>query len=92
MHSIPPAEIFGVDGIVILIVAVLVLFGSTQIPKLAKSLGSARKEFKKGLDEGDSGSGGMTPVPQIAASTVVVPPGGSVSVNTAGDRLSGSPS
>lgn len=49
-----PAEIFGVDGIVILIVVVLVLFGSTQIPKLARSLGSAQKEFKKGIDEGSS--------------------------------------
>jgi sec-independent protein translocase protein TatA len=92
VHIITPGEIFGVDGIVILIVAVLVLFGSTQIPKLANSLGSARKEFKKGLDEGDGGSDGVTSIPQIAASTVVVPPGATVSVNTAGDRLSGSSS
>ena len=45
------AEIFGLDGIVVLVVVVAVLFGSTQIPKLARSLGSARSEFKKGLDE-----------------------------------------
>ena len=30
---------------------VAVLFGGSQIPKLAHSLGAARKEFKKGLDE-----------------------------------------
>jgi len=54
MHFAPSAEIFGVDGIIILVVVVLVLFGSTQIPKLARSLGSAQKEFKKGLDEGAS--------------------------------------
>jgi sec-independent protein translocase protein TatA len=52
-----PAEIFGVDGIVVLIVVVLVLFGSTKIPKLAHSLGSAQKEFKKGLEEGASPDG-----------------------------------
>jgi sec-independent protein translocase protein TatA len=52
MQFAPSAEIFGVDGIIVLIVVVLVLFGSTQIPKLARSLGSAQKEFKKGLDEG----------------------------------------
>jgi sec-independent protein translocase protein TatA len=92
VHFITPAEIFGVDGIVVLIVAVLVLFGSTQIPKLAKSLGSARREFKSGLDEGDSRSDGIAPVPQITASTVVLPPGGTVRVGTADDRLSGSPS
>jgi sec-independent protein translocase protein TatA len=54
VHFGPPAEIFGVDGIIILVVVVLVLFGSTQIPKLARSLGSAQKEFKKGLEEGGS--------------------------------------
>lgn len=52
MEFSPPAEIFGVDGIIILIVVVLVLFGSTQIPKLARSLGSAQKEFKRGVDHG----------------------------------------
>jgi sec-independent protein translocase protein TatA len=45
------AEIFGMDGVIVLIVVVAVLFGGSQIPKLAHSLGSARKEFKKGLDE-----------------------------------------
>jgi sec-independent protein translocase protein TatA len=45
------AEIFGLDGVVVLIIVGAVLFGSTQIPKLARSLGSARSEFKKGLAE-----------------------------------------
>lgn len=45
------AEIFGVDGVVVIVVIAAVLFGSTQIPKLARSLGSARSEFKKGLAE-----------------------------------------
>jgi sec-independent protein translocase protein TatA len=49
------AEIFGMDGVIVLVVVVAVLFGGSQIPKLAHSLGSARREFKKGLDEGDAG-------------------------------------
>jgi sec-independent protein translocase protein TatA len=49
------AEIFGVDGVVLLVVAVAVLFGSSQIPKLARSLGSAQKEFKQGVQEGMKG-------------------------------------
>ena len=57
MHFSPPAEIFGVDGIIILVVVVLVFFGSTQIPKIARSLGSAQKEFKKGLEEGAAADG-----------------------------------
>ena len=41
----------GPEWIVVIAVA-LVLFGGSQIPKLARSLGQAQKEFKKGLDEG----------------------------------------
>jgi len=36
----------------ILVALVLLLFGGTQIPKLARSLGQAQKEFKHGLKEG----------------------------------------
>jgi sec-independent protein translocase protein TatA len=46
------AEIFGLDGVVVLIIVVVVLFGGAAIPKLARSLGSAQGEFKKGLAEG----------------------------------------
>jgi len=60
------------DGIIVLVVVVVVLFGSTQIPKLARSLGSAQKEFKKGLDEG--GKDGDAPQAATAAPTVVVTP------------------
>ncbi len=41
-------EIIGPDILIVLAVIAL-LFGSTQIPKLARSLGSAKKEFEKGL-------------------------------------------
>jgi sec-independent protein translocase protein TatA len=33
-------------------IAVVVLFGGSQLPKLARSIGQAQKEFKKGLSEG----------------------------------------
>ena len=72
MHFIPPAEIFGVDGIIVLIVVVLVVFGSTRIPKMARSLGSAQKEFKKGLDEGSSDDEVSTTSTAQAAPPVVV--------------------
>lgn len=72
MHFGPPSEIFGLDGIIVLVVVVLVLFGSTQIPKLARSLGSAQKEFKKGLDEG--AKDGDVPTAAAPATVVVTPP------------------
>jgi sec-independent protein translocase protein TatA len=75
VHFGPPADIFGVDGIIVLVVVVLVLFGSTQIPKLARSLGSAQKEFKKGLDEGSSDDGaGTKAVAQATPPAAVNPP------------------
>ncbi len=37
---------------IVVAVVVLVLFGGSQLPKLARGLGSAQREFKKGLDEG----------------------------------------
>lgn len=35
-----------------IVIIALVLFGGSQIPKLARSLGQAQKEFKSGLAEG----------------------------------------
>jgi len=46
----------GADWIVIILI-VVVLFGGTQIPKLARSLGQAQKEFKAGLKEGADDDG-----------------------------------
>jgi sec-independent protein translocase protein TatA len=40
------------SGLPIILILVLVLFGGAQLPKLARGLGSAQKEFKKGLEEG----------------------------------------
>jgi sec-independent protein translocase protein TatA len=45
------AEIFGLDGVIVIVVIAVVLFGGSQIPKLARSLGSAQSEFKRGLNE-----------------------------------------
>jgi sec-independent protein translocase protein TatA len=39
--------------IILIIVVVLVLFGGSQLPKLAKNLGKAQQEFKTGLAEGE---------------------------------------
>jgi sec-independent protein translocase protein TatA len=74
VHLGLPAEIFGVDGIIILVVVVLVLFGSTQIPKLARSLGSAQKEFKKGLDEGHHEDPTTVKAQTVVVEPTVVPP------------------
>jgi sec-independent protein translocase protein TatA len=43
---------FGGPEMIIVLVVVLVLFGGSQLPKLAKNLGKAQQEFKAGLSEG----------------------------------------
>lgn len=42
----------GAPELLIILLVVLVIFGGAQLPKLARSLGQAHKEFKGGLAEG----------------------------------------
>ena len=42
----------GPTELIIILIIVLLIFGSTKLPKLARSMGQAQKEFKKGLNEG----------------------------------------
>jgi len=48
----------GAPELLIILLVVLVIFGGSQIPKLARSLGQAQKEFKSGLDEGATDDSG----------------------------------
>lgn len=43
---------FGGPEMIIVLVVILVVFGGSQLPKLAKNLGKAQQEFKAGLSEG----------------------------------------
>ncbi len=47
-------EIFGIDGVIVVVVVGILLFGGAAIPKFAKNLGSAKSEFEKGLKESKS--------------------------------------
>jgi TatA/E family protein of Tat protein translocase len=41
----------GYQELLIILVIVLILFGASRLPELARSLGSSVKEFKKGVNE-----------------------------------------
>ncbi|HVP57756.1 MAG TPA: twin-arginine translocase TatA/TatE family subunit [bacterium] len=43
----------GTTEILLIIVAILILFGGKRIPELMRSLGSGVREFKKGMTEGE---------------------------------------
>ena len=46
--------VIGTEWIVVIVVgALLLLFGGTKLPQLAKALGQSKKAFKEGLDEGE---------------------------------------
>jgi sec-independent protein translocase protein TatA len=45
----------GAPELLIILVVVLLLFGGTRLPKLARSLGQASKEFKAGAADGERG-------------------------------------
>ncbi len=42
---------FGSTELIIIVLIVFILFGAKSIPKFAKSIGEARKEFQKGMAE-----------------------------------------
>jgi len=46
-----PGRLGGPELIIVLVV-VLLLFGATKLPQLARSLGASAKEFKKGVEDG----------------------------------------
>ncbi len=43
----------GTPELVIILVIILVIFGGSQLPKLARSLGQAGKELRSGLNDDD---------------------------------------
>jgi sec-independent protein translocase protein TatA len=55
----------GAPELIIILLVVLLLFGSTKLPKLAKSLGEASKEFKKGIADADEPR--AVPAPAVPA-------------------------
>lgn len=55
MFGLKPLEL----GIIVLIL--LLLFGASKLPKLARSLGSSAREFRKGVEEGANAKAGESP-------------------------------
>ena len=42
----------GPTELIVVLLIVLLIFGGAKLPKLARSMGQAQKEFKQGLSEG----------------------------------------
>jgi sec-independent protein translocase protein TatA len=50
-HAIPLFMGFGMQEMLILLLIVLLLFGGSRLPQLAKGLGESVRNFKKGIAE-----------------------------------------
>ncbi len=42
----------GGPEVILILVVIMLIFGASRLPKLARSLGASAKEFRKGIDEG----------------------------------------
>ncbi len=65
----------GGDDLIVILVAFVVLFGGSQLPKLAKNTGEALREFRKAHSEAEAGTTpAATPVTATAAAPVLPAP------------------
>jgi sec-independent protein translocase protein TatA len=53
----------GPTELIIVLLIVLLLFGAAKLPRLARSMGQAQREFKEGLREGGAEKPELTPAP-----------------------------
>jgi sec-independent protein translocase protein TatA len=64
------------DWMIVLIIGAVVIFGASKLPQIARNMGKAQGEFKKGLKEGvdveEQSAPAATPPP--AAATPQEPP------------------
>ena len=61
------------DWVIVAIIAVVVLFGASKLPDIARNLGRSSGEFKKGLKEGHDESADAAPAPDAAPTTPSAP-------------------
>jgi sec-independent protein translocase protein TatA len=68
----------GPEWIVVGVIAVAVLFGAKKLPEMARSVGRAQGEFKKGIREGhvedDASTASAPPPPQVQPAPPQVQP------------------
>jgi TatA/E family protein of Tat protein translocase len=73
------ANIAGIDLPIVLLIALVVIFGGSQLPKIAKNVGSAGREFRKAQREAEEEDeakkqAAVTAAPAVAAVPVAPAP------------------
>ncbi len=52
---LPIFAVLGTTEIILIVFAILLLFGARKLPDLARSMGSSVHEFKRGMNDGAAG-------------------------------------
>jgi sec-independent protein translocase protein TatA len=66
------ATIFsGMDDMIVILIALVVLFGGTQLPKLARNTGEALREFRKSHSEAEAANQAVATAPAASPAAVV---------------------
>lgn len=68
------ANLAGGDGLIVLIIAVVVLVGGSQLPKMARNVGLAGKEFRKAQAESEEEERKKAAAKAAEAAAAAVPP------------------
>lgn len=69
-------NIFGSDTLIVIIIAMVVLFGGSQLPKLAKNVGAAGHEFRRAQREAEAehvATEASAPVTAVPVNVVALP-------------------
>jgi sec-independent protein translocase protein TatA len=83
-------NIIGPDGGILLVIALVVIFGGSQLPKIARNVGSAGKEFRKAqqeAEEEDAKKAASAAAPAAVIAAPVVAPAPVVPVAADHDRV-----
>ena len=96
------ANIFGGDGLIVIVIALVVLVGGSQLPKIARNVGLAGKEFRNAQAEAEQeqaarkakeAADAAVALPQASApagAAAAAPAAPGVSAPTAGAPVAGS--
>jgi sec-independent protein translocase protein TatA len=62
------------DWALVVVIGVVVIFGASKLPEIARNLGRSSGEFKKGLKEGDEESNSVASADATPAPPTPTPP------------------
>jgi TatA/E family protein of Tat protein translocase len=79
----------GTNDLIVILVAFVVLFGGSQLPKLAHNTGEALREFRKAHSEVEQASGSVAVTPAVTGQpgpSLAVAPGSEAAGGTAAKK------